>query len=56
MRLLNLKYELYGQAADLTAELLKKQFKSPDEVQLIVNSAFQRDALSIISEANDGLK
>lgn len=49
-----LKFQLYGQASDLRAELTREELKSDNGVNLIVNAAYQRDALSVISEAFDG--
>ena len=54
MQGLLLKSQLYGQAADLCSALTKDQLKSNDGVSLIVNKIYQRDALSVISEAYDG--
>ena len=49
-----LKSQLFGQAADLCAEITKEQLKSANGVKLIVNAVYQRDALSVISEAYEG--
>ena len=50
-----LKYHLYGLAADLCEELTKEQLKSENGVAPFVNAIYQRDALSVISEAFDGM-
>lgn len=49
-----LKSQLYGQAADLIAELRNEQLKSEDVVKLIVDAVYQADFSSVISEAFDG--
>lgn len=49
-----LKFQLYGQASDLCAELTNAQLKSDDGVSLIVDNLYRHDFMSVISEAYDG--
>lgn len=50
-----LKSELYDEAADLCSELTNEQQKGDNGVQVIVDAVYQRDFLSVVSEAYDGL-
>lgn len=48
------KTQLNGQAADHCAEISKEQLKSTNGVDLIVNTVYLHDFMSVISEAYDG--
>lgn len=49
-----LKSQLYGEAADFCSALSIDQLKQVDGLQLIIDTVYQRDFLSVISEAYEG--
>lgn len=49
-----LKSQLFGQAADLCAGITREQLRSDYGVTMVVNAVYQRDALSVVSEAYEG--
>lgn len=46
-----LKSQLYGEAADLCSSSSNEQLKQVGGVHLIIDTVYQRDFLSVISEA-----
>lgn len=49
-----LKSQLYCEAADFCSQLTNEQLKAEGSVQFIIDTVYQRDFVSVISEAYEG--